>query len=296
MIYIEKSDIHATLATWLYCAFHMLYNAERKGRTGYIHWPAGKSLIDLYDVNKFAGSPNMFDWYFKQPHCPYKDKATGVWTWEKENWGENVDTNDYSLISSPVKTIRNYYKHNLIFNDEVNARGQALVEKYNIDFSKTIGVTWRGTDIYLESQNGNKGRHYIPIERYFKWIDKALEEIPDALIMCTSEEAGRLDPLLQRYPQAFVVEEFTSAPHGSKHNPERFMPKSGFERGMQPVLIMWLMSKCAWYIKVRSSMAAIAGWISDGNIVSIGHSEGLYYENPDEWLNVDEFKGEKIQA
>lgn len=300
MIYIEKTDIYSTIGTYLYCHLHMLYNAEKKGLKAYINWRKERSLIDLRDNNRFEITPNMYDWYFKQPnyydYCFRSDirkpKCDEIWTWEHKDWGANVNTTDYQLISEPLHIIKDYYKKNLIFNDYVNARGQQLVDKYNIDFSKTIGISWRGTDIYLESQNGNKGRHYIPIERYFKWIDKALEEIPNARIACTSEEAGRLEPLFNRYPQAFLIDDFLQAPFGAKDNPEKLKSNlSGFEKGMNPVLMMWLFSKCAWYIKTRSSMAAVASWISDGKIVSIAHPENLGYVDANEWLNKDEFEG-----
>jgi hypothetical protein len=81
--------------------------------------------------------------------------------------------------------------------------------------------------------------------------------------------------LFNRYPQAFLIEEFYQAPKGSKHNPERFSPMSGFERGMQPALMVWLFSKCAWLIKNRASTSAVASWLNDGEIVNICHTEVL---------------------
>jgi hypothetical protein len=122
-----------------------------------------------------------------------------VWTWESENWGADVNTTDFQLICEPLHVIKEVYKKNLHFNDAVNHQGEKIVDKYGIDFSKTIGVGWRGTDIFLESLNGNSGRKYTPIEYYFEWIDKALEAIPDATIACTSEEEGILKPLFERY-------------------------------------------------------------------------------------------------
>jgi hypothetical protein len=81
--------------------------------------------------------------------------------------------------------------------------------------------------------------------------------------------------LFARYPNAFKIEEFLSAPFMGKDNPERFSNVSGYERGLQPALMVWLFSKCAHYIKNRSSTGAVASWISDGRIVSIGHPENL---------------------
>lgn len=281
MIYIEKSDIHSTLTTYVYCAFAQLYAAEQAGKRAYINWAKhpNKWLKSYWDDAKFAEKPNAYDWYFVQP-AP--EPCTEVWTWELGYPDAPVH-----LYAQPLNVIRDFYKSHLRFSDEVEARGQALVNKYGIDFDNTIGISWRGTDIYLD------GRPRIPIEAYFPWIDRALEERPNARIACTAEEQGILDPLFARYSQAFLIEEFIQAPHGSKDNPERHSKVSGFERGLQPALMVWLFSKCAWYIKNRSSAAAVASWISDGKIVSIAHPENLGYVKHDDWANIVEFQGVK---
>ena len=268
-VYIEKTDAHATLTTWIYCAFHMMYTAEKRGLLPYIHWPANRSLHAYQDAKMFNEHPNMFEWYFTQPFVTNPSSKDEVWTWEENQWGSDIENVDYGFMTKPLNEIKEYYHKHLHFNDEVNRRGQLLVSKYGIDFKNTIGITWRGTDIYLD------GRPRIPIETYYKWIDQALVTNPNMRIACTAEELEILDPLLARYPQAFLIEEFLSSPNLSKHNPERLTNVSGYERGMQPALMVWLFSKCAHYIKNRSSTGAVASWISDGKIVSIGHPETL---------------------
>lgn len=259
-ITLEKNDIHATLTTWIYCHFWMMWAAEQQGHDVYIHWPKGGSVLSYNDNEKFREQPNSFEWYFKQPKST--TPGSEVWTWE--TW---QDPSPVPFMSQPLSVIKDYYKRHLKFSDEVNARGWAIQEKYDIDFGNTIGITWRGTDIYLD------GRPRIPIETYFPFIDQVLT--PGMRIMCTAEEQGILDPLLARYPQAFVIDEFATAPFQGRHNPERFSDRRGFERGMQPALMVWLFSKCAHYIKNRSSTGAVASWLSDGRIVSIGHPENL---------------------
>lgn len=282
VIFIEKTDIHATLCTWIYCAMWQAWAAEQQGYDYYVNWPdnriPGRCLRDLIDKEQFKKQPNSFEWYFKQPHGEKKYPVpVNVWTWER--W---KDPSPVPFMSQPLSVIKDYYKKNLIFSDVVNERGEALVKKYNIDFSNTIGITWRGTDIYLD------GRFRTPIERYYKHIDNFIEENNSLRIACTAEEDGILEPLLKRYPQAFKIDEFYQAPLGSLHNPERFSPMSGFERGLQPALMVWLFSKCAYYIKNRSSTGAVASWLSDGFIINIGHPETLGYENQ---FDKDEIKG-----
>jgi hypothetical protein len=259
---LEKNDIHSTLTTWLYCHFWMMWAAEQQGRDAYIHWPTKKFLQSYEDSNKFKEIPNAYNWYFAQPKI--NNIPSEVWLWEK--W---ADPCPVSFMAQPLSVIKEYYKKHLHFNDATNLRGQAIVDKYGIDFSKTIGITWRGTDVYLD------GRPRMPIETYFPFIDDILEKQPDLRIAATAEEETILDPLLARYPQAFTISEFISSPFESKHNPERLSAVSGYERGLQPALMVWLFSKCAHYIKNRSSTGAVASWLSDGRIVSLGHPENL---------------------
>jgi len=259
-IFLEKNDIHSTLTTWLYCHYWQMWAAEQTGHTAYINWPKGLSVQSYNDDAKFQKIPNAYDWFFEQPFGNKKREET--WTWE--NW---ADPTPVGFMAQPLSVIREYYQRHLKFNEATNQRGRAIVDKYKIDFTKTIGITWRGTDIYLD------GRPRISIETYFPFIDEVLTD--DMRIMCTAEEQGILDPLLNKYPQAFVVEEFIQAPYGAKDNPERFSNVSGYERGLQPVLMVWLFSKCAHYIKNRSSTGAVASWLSKGRIVSIGHPENL---------------------
>ncbi len=106
-------------------------------------------------------------------------------------------------------------------------------------------------------------------------------------IMCTAEEQNILQPLFNRYPNAFNIEEFISAPLGTKVNPERLNLTSGYEKGLQPALMVWIFSKCAHYIKNRSSTGAVASWISDGRIVCIGHEETLSYNLAYDYVEIE---------
>lgn len=266
-VYIEKTDIGATLTTWIYCAMWQLYAAEKCGHTAYINWPQNRlrALQPYWDDAMFAQRPNMFDWYFEQPHHTTPPPCDAVWTWELSNpaVGEHV------LVSQPLADLKAFYRKNCRLNADVRARGDALAAKYNLDFKNLIGITWRGTDCVTD------GRPYMPIETYFPFIDDVLEKEPHLKIVCTAEESGVLDPLLHRYPQAFVITEFYSSPRGGRDNPERFSPFSGYERGMQPALMTWLFSQCAHYIKNRSSSGGVASWLSTGRIVCLAHPENL---------------------
>lgn len=203
VVYIQKTDIGATLTTWIYCAMWQMWAAEQMGINDvYIHWPDGRKpgrcLHPYIDKEKFKEDPNMFNWYFKQPKNsnPIPNSVVTIWTWE--DW---KDESPIPFMAQPLSVIKSYYQKHLKFSDEVSNRGEAIVNKYNIDFSKTIGVTWRGTD------NVTDGRIRMPIEKYFRFIDEILEQHPDYSIMATAEEYGILEPLFDRYPNSFTIDE-----------------------------------------------------------------------------------------
>jgi hypothetical protein len=263
-VYIEKTDIAATLATWVYCGMWQLYAAQKEGLVGYINWPNDpmRSLVPLRDPAQFLRQPNMYDWYFEQPMVSPAPPRHLTWTWEYDG-----AQGKHQLYGQPIPVIKEFYKANLKFNAEVHRRGQRLVEKYGIDFANTLAVSWRGTD------SNTDGRPRLPIEVYYPFIDDILEKRPGLRIFATAEEYGILPPLLKRYPQAFTIDEFYAAPLGHRQNPEWSVKLSGYERGMMPALLMWLLSQCPYYVKNRSSIGFVASWLSDGEIVCLAHPE-----------------------
>lgn len=286
IIYLEKTDTAATLTTWIYCAFWQMWAAEQLGYDVYINWPdsykPGRCLVDLIDKEKFAQVQNMFSWYFKQPQRerPAVRKFCEVWTWETDG----AKMKGHSLMAQPLSVIKEYYKKHLHFSDAVEERGNRLVNRYNLDFKNTIGITWRGTD------NVTDGRIRLPIEAYFPFIDDILKDNPGMTILATAEEESILDPIFVRYENVIAIDAFYSSPLGHKQNPERFSPMTGFERGMQPALMVWLFSKCAQYIKNRSSTGAVASWLSSGRIVNLAHEETLSYHKMDDQVEIEGIK------
>lgn len=267
VVYLEKSDVYATLSTWFYCCFWQLYAAEKSGHVGYVHWPQQhmRSLHPHQDPVAFARKPNMFDWYCEQPHWKGEGVPPRDLTWLWENCPE---TGTYCLMGQPIEVIRDYFQRNLIFNEEVRQRAQAIADKYAIDFDNTLALSWRGCD------STDDGRPRMPIQTYFPFIDEILNENPGLRIFATAEEQTIMDPVVSRYPgRVFMISEFFSAPLGYKLHSEYVNPVSGFERGMQTCCMISTLSKCKFYIKNRSSMAMVAAWLSNGHIVNLAHPE-----------------------
>lgn len=291
--YLEKTDVGATLTTWVYCFMWQLYAAEKEGYRVYINWPRDrlKWLYAHWDDAQFNAQPNAFDWYFEQPHfapgeVPPREE---VWQWEAKAGDKHAEfVGRHCPYGLPREELRAFYRKNLRLNAEVRRRGDALAARYGIDFNKTLAVTWRGTDCTLD------GRPRMPIETYFPFIDDILAKEPGLRILATAEEETILDPLLARYPQAFTIKEWLAAPLGAKDNPEKVLRTvSGYEKGLQPALMVYLLSKVRHLIKNRSSVASVASWLSetDGDIVCLAHPENLGHGFD---LNQAEINGRRV--
>lgn len=264
VVYLEKTDIYATLSTWFYCAMWQLYTAEKMGYIGYVNWPkqSHRSLEPHQDDAAFARCPNMFEWWcvqpsWKGPGVPPKDL---MWYWENCH-----EQGAHPLMGQPLDVIQEWYRTHLIFNDAVVQRAEGLIAKYNIDFDNTFALSWRGCD------SVDDGRPRQPIETYFPHMDKVLEKEPNLRIFATAEETTVVDKVKARYPQTFEITEFFSAPWGYKQHSEYINPASGYERGMQTCCMIYILSRCKHYIKNRSNMSCTAGYLSKGNIIYMDH-------------------------
>ncbi len=279
-IYIEKTDISGTLSNWVYCGLWQMYTAEKLGMRSYIHWPHDRkrALAHYYDDKKFKEVPNMWDWYFEQPMLDSAPPREDVWMWEQPRPDLAHALNDHYLYSS-VGQIRAFYQKYLKFKPAVISRGNAIIAKYGVDPDKTTGVMWRGTESIHD------GRPRMPIETYYPFIDDILYDSAlagksdEIRIMCSAEEETIIDPLLRRYPKnAFTVSEFAMSPLMAQErgdNPEKFMKCSGYEKGMQPAVLMYVFSKCKHLIKNRCTTSSIASWLSNGRTVCLAHPENL---------------------
>lgn len=266
VVYIEKSDIYATLSTWLYCHVWQLYTAREMGLLGYVNWPQQhmRSLEPHQDQAMFAKCPNMFEWWFEQPFWKGPGVPPRDITWE---WEHCPETGAHCLMGQPLATIKMEYQRLLIFNPEVKARVAELVAKYSIDFKNTFALSWRGCD------SVDDGRPRQAIETYFPYMDAVLEKEPNLRIFATAEETTVVEKIMARYPNAFTISEFFTAPWGYKHHSEYINPATGFERGMQTCCMISILSQCAHYIKNRSNMSCTAGYMSDGHIIHMDHPE-----------------------
>jgi hypothetical protein len=253
-VYLERKDLGASLSSWIDSAMSALNAAFAEGLTGYIHWPELYSPRAYRDRAAFDRCPNMYEWYFDQPWCPGRRPAAAPrWVFE-----------DAQAITNrhPIADISAFYRQHLRFNADVVARLEALLARYGMRPEHAIAVSWRGTD------NVSDGRPHIPIETLFPTIDEILEAEPDLAIVAKPEERGAAEALRRRYPHVIVPAEFFLADAGETRMQDWVNPASGYERGIEVVLLILLFSRCKYLLKNSANLSSIAARLSVGEVIS----------------------------
>ena len=253
-VFLERKDLGASLSSWIGSAMSLLNAAFVEGLTGCIHWPEHHAPRAYRDRAAFARCPNMFEWYFDQPWCQGpRPLAAPRWTFE--------DALDL-VARHPIADVSTFWRQHLLFNADVTARFETLLARYALRPDRTLAIAWRGTD------NVADGRPRIEIDAFFPAIDAILEAEPNLAIVAKPEERGAAEALLHRYPAAIVPEEFFLAEAGETRMQDWVNPASGYERGMEAVLLLLLFSKCKYLLKNNANLSDIASRLSGGQVIS----------------------------
>jgi len=260
-VILRRKDRDASLASWINTTMNALQAAQAEGLAAYVDWPADACPSAYGEAAAFARCPNMFEWYFEQPALA-RSPGDGCPVWIYEDMQAMV-------VRHQAFERRHFYPRHLRPNAAVLARLQALLERHAIDPARTIAVAWRGTDNVVD------GRTRRPITDCYAEIDALLDADPGLSIVAKPEEQDAADALCRRYPQALVPPEFFLAPPGSTQMQDRINPAPGFERGMQPVLLMLLYARCRFLLKNSANLADCAAWMSSGRVCSM--DSGIWF-------------------
>lgn len=169
-----------------------------------------KEIIDFYNLHKILPKvDSSVQWHvYKDENIDitnrfFQDKKSDItnYIFESTNFTYSSDEeqfSDYSLI--------NYTNISLFINDyftpslEVEEIQQKLIEKYNIDTNKCIGVLFRGNDKSKETN----------IPSYDDFLSKITEIktlYPDYKIILQSDEKELYDLILDKYPDTITFDE-----------------------------------------------------------------------------------------
>jgi hypothetical protein len=251
---LERVDLRASLSSWITTAMTSLNAAFQEGFGGYINWPRPRSPAAYRDANAFARCPNMFEWYFCQPSCEACPPGAPAWVYE----ASQAVIGRHSIADK-----RTFYRRHLLFNTDVTSRMEDLLRKHRIRPENTIAVSWRGTDSVVD------GRLRTPIEKYFPVIDGILEAEPEAVIFAKPEERGAAEALLRRYERTIIPSEFFTAKTGETRMQDWLSSATGFERGMQVLLLILVFARCKYLLRNLANLSEIASHLSDGKVIRV---------------------------
>jgi hypothetical protein len=252
---LERIDLRASLSSWITTAMTSLHAAFHEGLGGYINWPTTSSPAAYRDPDAFSRCANMFEWYFRQPSCQACPPGGRTWVYE---------TSQAIIGRHSIADARAFYRRHLLFNSEVTCRLETMLHRYRIRPENTIAVSWRGTDSVVD------GRPRTPIETYFPVIDAILEAEPDAAIFAKPEEHGAAEALLRRYERVIIPSEFFTAPTGATQMQDWLSTETGYERGMQVILLILTFARCKYLVRNPANLSEIASYLSDGTVLRFG--------------------------
>ena len=147
-----------------------------------------------------------------------------------------------------------------------------LIEKYSIDFDKTIAVLYRGNDKHKET---NLPSHSDMIEK----IDELVLKYPDHKLLIQSDEVDFYESVLQKYKNFIYFQEVMKI-RKNEYSAIQYVVPSGqkTEQAIIFLSIMLIISKCS---KVVLNSGNIGMWAS----LFRGNSSGIYqYLNHKEYV------------
>jgi len=199
---------------------------------GFSHFKSNDSLVNNHDIYPFFFS-----------RAPDNDKAEFSAAPQLEHHGIYRKQN-FSIYKSITKAYFN--PNSIVKNIEKN-----LCDYYDIDFSKTIGVCYRGTDKHTEVDLATP-------EEYLKLTKAILSIYPDlrVLIQTDQKQVAELfkDSLGDR---CFYFKEMplTSGGHVLHRKDEDFLGISKSEFGQRIVAVTRILSNCEFVINHTGNMA-----------------------------------------
>ncbi|NQU81206.1 MAG: hypothetical protein HQ543_06775 [Bacteroidetes bacterium] len=243
-----------------------------------IHDAIENNLIPVADYRKGMeyyrdhGKPhNIWDLYFEQPY-----KAEDIiedfiiYNFDAVKRCPIFMRNNVFDIKR-IMFLRPFVTKHLKVKTTILNRLDSIANKYDFNFDNTIGVCHRGTD---------RGETpHVEYARYLPVINKLLSANRKLRIYIQSDEIEFVDFIRSRYPNSFHILDFQiSSKTGSVvHKTNK---KSGYEMGIDCVLMMLLLSKCNYLVKNFSNLTDFAAYFKkDNNIIHIFSSQKEKFKN-----------------
>lgn len=236
-----------------------------------IHNAIENNLIPVVDYRKgmehykaHDKPHNVWDLYFEQPYKAEditKDFIEYKYGYTEGYIGRCKFMKNNVFDIKEIMSLRPFVVKHLKVKAIILNRLNITANKYKFNFDNTIGVCYRGTD--------RKETPRVEYVRYLPVINKLLKANRKLRIYIQSDEIEFVDFIKSRYPNSFYILDFQISSKGGSVV-HKINKKSGYEMGIDCVLMMLLLSKCKYMVKNFSNLTDFTAYFKkDNNIIHI---------------------------
>jgi hypothetical protein len=200
-----------------------------------IHKDASRLVKILWPYTSAWNKPdrlsrNVYDLYFTTVNSDIK---TGQDIYFNAMIG---DCNKFDF--SALKPIRDTYFN---LSSEVIARQESFIQKYHIDFDRTIAILYRGTDKILEVPRVHPKYYLNPIS--------PIKDISNYRVLIQTDQQQALDYFNHELPNSFHIEEMPLTKTDQvMHNLQRDTRMSNYDLGVNYLAAIAILSKCKYVV------------------------------------------------
>lgn len=264
-VLLKRVTPNASIGSYIQTAFSMTWDAISQGMIPVIDLGISPEFYRDKQAELTLGD-NIWEWYFSQTPRAKDLRGTDciVRTWEHDGSHRVFPWATFDRLQ--LRFQRYLIPHFLRFNDEVWKQLDLLEKKHPVDFAKTIAVVYRGTDFH---QIGITAAY----ENYFKVLDSLMNKYPGHKLYVQTDEQEFLEATTKRYGQrAFHIPYFKV---GKQNGPmvDALADRSGYQKGMDAILIMLMLSKCHTLVKGEGNLGDLAAMMKS--------DEEVYHVWPD---------------
>ncbi len=212
-----------------------------------------KNFKTQYSMND---TDNVWDLYFTQPsdislEQAYKSKnvlLSGLETkWRKK------DRFKVSYEQKRLDELHDFIFKYIDFSDAVKNRVAVEINNLGIDLQNTIGLYLRGTDYVKLKPSGHPVQPTV--RQAIEVVDKYIEKYEAPYVFLVTEDGEIYDAIKAKYGERCITPKFDRYIYGyegskflSKDKSVNDLADSAYERGMQYLVKMIILSKCGYLI------------------------------------------------
>lgn len=259
---INRPPSDSSLFSYVLTMMGLAHHAETMGRLCYVDWTGGYFPVVYSDSQASDTKANMWEWYFEQPHG-IVEAPSGCETW---TFVEGKYPNEFRYSHWSVEDLvhkQSVVRRLLRPNSSALEYATLIQARYHIEPSNTIAVSYRGNDAVTDGRNYPKS-----IACYFDTVDGLLSDYPDFKVWIQTDDSNAFSEFKQRYPSSLSIDEFNTISNPSQYV-DKVSMKRGYQRGLDAVAKMIILSRCSVMVKNMSNLSDMASALSHGRIIHI---------------------------